>query len=216
MTDWNTYYQTRYQPDARRSVVWQPICAWLQRELPRNAAVLELGAGYCDFINNIQATRKVALDIHDAVRQAAQAGIEAHVGSCTKLDFLADASIDAVFASNLFEHLEMGQLRETLAEVLRVLKPGGKLLVIQPNFRYAYRDYFDDYTHVNIFTDLSLPDFFASAGFEISRVEPRFMPFSLKAGLPVHPALVWLYLRSPWRPKAGQMLVVARKPYVER
>jgi len=212
MTDWNRYYRTRYQPDGRRSGVWRIVCGWLQREIPGNACVLELGAGYCDFINHIQATRKVAVDIHETVRSAAKAGVEAHVGSCTQLSFLGDASANCVFASNLFEHLEMPALRQTLAEVLRVLKPGGKLLVIQPNFRYSYRDYFDDYTHVNIFTDLSLPDLMASAGFEITRVEPRFLPFSLKAGLPAHPALVWLYLRSPWRPKAGQMLVVARKP----
>ena len=216
MTDWNRYYRTRYQPDPRRGPVWKVICDWLQREIPKTAAVLELGAGYCDFINNIQASRKLAVDIHDAVRQSAAAGVEAYVGNCARLQFLADASIDAVFASNLFEHLEMPQLRETFAEILRVLKPGGKLLVIQPNFRYSYRDYIDDYTHVSIFTDLSLPDLFASAGFEITRVEPRFLPFSLKAGLPAHPALVWLYLRSPWRPKAGQMLVIVRKPYVER
>jgi ubiquinone/menaquinone biosynthesis C-methylase UbiE len=183
----------------------------LQREVPCEGAVLDLGAGYCELINNIRAARRIAVDIHEGVRSAAVAGVETHVGSCAQLDFLGDASVDAVFASNLFEHLEMPQLRQTLNEVLRVLKPGGKLLVIQPNFRYCYRDYFDDYTHVSIFTDLSLPDLLASAGFEIIRVEPRFMPFSLKSGLPVHPWLVWLYLRSPWRPKAGQMLVVARK-----
>lgn len=212
MTDWNRYYRTRYQPDPRRSVVWRPICAWLQREIPGNASILDLGAGYCDFINNIKGARKVAVDINETVRSAAAPGVEANVGSCTDLSFLSDASMDVVFASNLFEHLEMPQLRVTLAEVLRLLKPGGKLLVVQPNFRYAYRDYFDDYTHVSIFTDLSLPDLFSCAGFGITRVEPRFMPFSLKAGLPVHPSLVWLYLRSPWRPKAGQMLVVSHKP----
>ena len=66
---------------------------------------------------------------------------------------------------------------------------------------------------MSIFTDLSLPDLLASTGFEITKVEPRFMPFSLKSGLPVYPWLVWLYLRSPWRPKAGQMFVVACKPH---
>ena len=124
MTDWARYYQTRYQPDRRRGQVWRVICQWLQREVPVDGTVLELGAGYCDFINNIQAARRLAVDIHEAVRSAANAGVETHVGSCTLLDFLGDASVNAVFASNLFEHLEMPQLRQTLSEVLRALKPG--------------------------------------------------------------------------------------------
>jgi SAM-dependent methyltransferase len=211
MTDWARYYKTRYVPDPRRSVVWKAICEWLQREIPSDGTVLELGAGYCDFINNIRAARKVAVDINEDVRKSAAEGVETHVGSCGHLPFVVGASVDAVFTSNLFEHLERRELRDTLSEILRVLKPGGKLLVIQPNFRYCFREYFDDYTHVAVFTDLSLPDLLAASGFEISRVEPRFMPFSLKSGLPVHPLLVRLYLRSPWRPRAGQMLVVARK-----
>src|SRR5207245_830083 len=110
------------------------ICEWLQAEVPTAGTVLELGAGYCDFINNIRAARKLAVDVSATVRQSVATGIEAHVGSCTRLAFATDESVDAVFASNLFEHLEVAELRETLAEILRVLRPAGKLLVIQPNF----------------------------------------------------------------------------------
>jgi len=173
--------------------------------------VLELGAGYCEFINSIQAARKVAVDISETVRQAAKGDVEAHVGSCTRLDFAAADSMDVIFASNLFEHLQLSEVQRTLGEVRRVLKPGGKLLVIQPNFRYSYRDYFDDYTHVTIFTDRSLSDVIAAAGLEIVKVTPKFIPFSLKSRLPVVPFLIRLYLRSPVRPFAGQMLIVARK-----
>ena len=211
MTDWSSYYQTRLQHDPRRAKVWRQICAWLQREIPTNASVLELGAGYCDFINHIQAARKVALDVSDTVRTTAAGDVETHVGTCTQLSFAKDGSFDVVFASNLFEHLPLLQFEQTLQEVRRVLKPGGKLLIIQPNFRYSYRDYFDDYTHVMIYTDRSLSDVIAAAGLDLVRVMPRFMPFSIKSRLPVVSALVWLYLRSPFKPFAGQMLIVARK-----
>jgi ubiquinone/menaquinone biosynthesis C-methylase UbiE len=211
MTDWNRYYQTRFQSDPRRVVVWKCVCSWLQREIPAEASVLELGAGYSDFINNIRAKKKVAVDVAETVRQAAGKDVETHVGSCTQLAFAGESSFDVVFASNLFEHLTLPDLEQTLSEVRRVLKPGGKLLLIQPNFRYCYRDYFDDYTHVMIYTDRSLCDVLAAAGLEPVRVMPRFLPFSMKSRLPAAAPLVWLYLRSPIKPFAGQMFIVARK-----
>ena len=211
MTDWNQYYRTRFQPDPRRGKVWKLICDWLRSEIPADATVLELGAGYCDFINNVGARRKLALDMSDTVRTAAGKDVETHVGSCTNLSFSGDATIDVVFASNLFEHLTLAEFRQALGEIRRVLKRGGKLIVVQPNFRYSYRDYYDDYTHVMAYTDLSLPDVIAEAGLEPVRVLPRFMPFSMKSRLPVIAPLIWLYLRSPFKPAAGQMLVIARK-----
>ncbi|MDW8343150.1 MAG: class I SAM-dependent methyltransferase [Verrucomicrobiae bacterium] len=214
MTDAVRYYQTRFQPDPRRAKVWRVICGWLQREVPCEAHVLDLGAGYCDFINQIQAARKVALDLADQVRFAAAPGVETHVGSCTDLSFAGDGAFDIVFASNLFEHLTLPNLELTLSEVHRVLRPNGKLIVMQPNFRYCYREYFDDYTHVMIYTHRSLCDVLRGAGLKPERVHPRFLPYSMKSRLPSAPALVWLYLRSPIKPFAGQMLVVARKSLV--
>ncbi len=58
------------------------------------------------------------------------------------------------------------------------------------------------------------PDLLVASGFEVTRVHSRFLPFSMKGRMPVHPLLVRLYLRSPWRPCAGQMLVVAQKPRI--
>ena len=84
---------------------------------------------------------------------------------------------------------------------------------MQPNFRYAYRHYFDDYTHRSMFTHVSLAEPAALARVCASlRVEPRFLPYSMRESrLPVTPWLVRAYLRSPIKPRAGQMLLVAQK-----
>ena len=192
-------------------MVWKCICEWLQPEIASDAAVVEFGAGYCDFINNIKAGRKLAVDMSTAVHESAAPDVEAHVGSCIDCAFLPDAAMDVVFASNLLEHLTVPDGTAALHEAWRILKRGGKLIIIQPNFRYCYRDYFDDYTHVAVYTDASLPDLIKASGFAISRLEPRFMPFSMKGRMPVAPWLIRLYLRSPIRPLAGQMLIVAKK-----
>jgi hypothetical protein len=85
-------------------------------------------------------------------------------------------------------------------------------VVIQPNFRYAWRRYFDDYTHRAVFTDVSLPALLRSHGFRVDLVQPRFLPYSMRgATMPIRPWMVRAYLHSPIKPMAGQMLVVAHK-----
>jgi len=205
------YFETRFAPDPSRAGVWGAIVRHLRPYLPRNGAVLELGAGYCAFINAVEARERHALDLFPDLPGHAAPGVRTHVQGCDDLAGFADASLDVVFASNLFEHLDRAQLGRTLVEVRRVLRPGGRLILMQPNYRYCSREYFDDYTHLLVFTHVSLPDVLAAHGFTVERVVPRFMPFSLKSRLPRWPWLVDLYLAQPFRPFAKQMLVVARR-----
>jgi predicted SAM-dependent methyltransferase len=64
--------------------------------------------------------------------------------------------LDVVFTSNLLEHVSRAEVRKTLTEIRRVLKPGGRLLLIQPDYRYCAREYFDDYTHQMVFSHVSI------------------------------------------------------------
>ena len=127
---------------------------------------------------------------------------------------LPNTSLGAVVASNFFEHFTLEDGAAILAEAKRVLRPGGRLIVVQPNFRLEPRRYFDDYTHRTIFTDQGFSDFVEANGFRIIRCEPRFLPFSMKSRLPTAEWLVRLYLSLPVRPLAGQFLPVAEKPKV--
>jgi SAM-dependent methyltransferase len=206
----DTYFAARLPQHPARTKLWTVLCRYLQGDIPPSGAVLELGGAYCDFINNIEAAEKHVVDVYEGIRTAANPDVKTYVQSCTRLDSFASGSLDAVFASNLFEHLTREELLETLREIRRVLRPEGRLLIIQPNFKYAFREYFDDYTHVQIFTDISLQDLLHANGFHVVRSIPRFLPFSLKSGGPKWSWLLWAYLRSPWRPLAGQMYLVAR------
>jgi ubiquinone/menaquinone biosynthesis C-methylase UbiE len=127
------------------------------------------------------------------------------------MDFFEDGCADAVFASNLVEHLTREEFEKTLNESGRILKDGGRLCLLQPNFKYSFRNYFDDYTHVSIWTHISLADFLESKGWHVDLLLAKYLPLTLKSRLPVHPALIWLYLVSPLKPLAGQMLLVATK-----
>ncbi len=194
-----------------RDCLWQVLCGYLDRYIPPGSRVLELGGGHCCFINHITAAQKHVVDLFEGVARYASKDVQTHIGSCTDLRAFGDRSFDTVFASNLFEHLTAEQLALTLDEVARVLKRGGRLIVIQPNFKYCYRSYFDDYTHVSVHTHLSLADLVFAHGLRPELVRGRFLPFSLRNRGPKWPWLLWLYLRSPWKPAAAQMLIVAAK-----
>jgi ubiquinone/menaquinone biosynthesis C-methylase UbiE len=171
---------------------------------------LELAAGYGDFTTAAPCRRRVAMDINPGLVDLLGPPIEAEVGDCTDLARFEDHSFDVVFASNFLEHLEWEGIDRCTGEVARVLRPGGRLLLLQPNFRLQPKRYFDDYTHRTIFTDQSLTDYLTSRGFEVDRCEARFLPLTMKSRLSAGHHLVPYYLRLPWRPLAGQMLVSAR------
>jgi ubiquinone/menaquinone biosynthesis C-methylase UbiE len=46
----------------------------------------------------------------------------------------SDQTFDSISCVEVIEHLELKQTREILAEFIRVLKPGGKLIVTTPNY----------------------------------------------------------------------------------
>ena len=207
----HAYYRTRFSHVAGRGRVWRAICRYLERYVPPRASILDLGAGYCSFINEIRCAEKHAVDIFPGFKEFAAPDVHAIVGPCWELGRFDDGRLDVVFSSNLLEHLSRTEVFETLREVKRVLRPGGRLLIIQPNFRYCARQYFDDYTHQFVFSHVSLGDLVASMGFRIDVVIPRFLPLTLKSRLPQWGWAVSLYLRLPIRPLAKQMLLVATR-----
>jgi hypothetical protein len=205
------YHGTRFRPDARRETLWATLCgSYFQRLIEPEFHVLELGAGYANFINNIRCRTRTAVDLWPGLPAHVASGVTSHVGAVTDLEFLPDASVDFVFASNLFEHLTQAQFAEVLAALRRKVRQGATLNIVQPNYRRAYREYFDDYTHVTVYSDVSLCDFLEAHGWRVVECVPGFLPFSLKGSLPVWPWLIRLYLRLPWKPLAKQMFVRAQ------
>lgn len=206
----DVYHATRFAPDPRRRVLWQTlVAAVFQKQIPPDATVLELGAGYGEFINAVRARRRLAVDVWPGFLAHLDAGVEGLVTRVSELDAVPDGAVDYVFSSNCFEHIPQAELVACLAQLRRKLKPGGRLTIVQPNFKYCAREYFDDYTHVAIYTERSLADLLTAHGFRVTQCEPRFMPFSIKGRLPVQPWLIRLYLMSPFKPFAKQMMLSA-------
>jgi hypothetical protein len=80
-----------------------------------------------------------------------------------------------------------------------------RLIVLQPNFKFSFKQYFDDYTHKTIFTDKSLIDFLGALGFKCELNYPKFLPYSVKSKFGGFSWLIPFYLLSPIKSFAGQM-----------
>ena len=205
------YFRTRFAPDVRREVLWRTLWRYhFSRLVLESDCVLELGAGYGHFINQVAAKRRIALDSWDEFVNYLQPGIESRVGSVTDLSFLEPSSVNFVFASNVFEHISQEDFASVLRQLKRALVTNGTLNILQPNYHYSYREYFDDYTHRTVYTHISIADFLDAHGYQVVECQPRFLPLTVKSSLPVSPILIRMYLSFRWKPLGKQMFIRAR------
>jgi SAM-dependent methyltransferase len=201
---------------ARRAAMWDVLCrVVLQRYVRPTDTVVDLGAGFCEFINAIGCARKIAVDTNRSLAVHAGAHVETLVGDVPAvLEQLGAECADVVFCSNFLEHLaDKDAVLAVLREVRRILAGGGRMIVLQPNIRYAYKEYWDFFDHHVALSHHSLGEALAMAGFEVEEVRPRFLPYTTKSRLPQAAWLLRLYLALPpaqWL-LGKQMLVVGRK-----
>ena len=132
---------------------------YFQRFVPAGSTVLEIGAGYCEFINSISPGKKIAVDINPETLNKARNDVEVIIAKSTDLASINQESIDVIFVSNFFEHLCRDDIVETLKECFRVLKEGGRILILQPNIRFVQRDYWMFFDHVTPVDDRPCANF---------------------------------------------------------
>ncbi len=197
-------------------VLWKVLIDdFLQQYVPSQSSVLDIGGGYCEFINQIRAEKKCLIDLNPDSKLFANPDVEVLNIDVLNLGdrLLFTEQFDRIFISNFFEHLSnKEELTQIILFCFNALKPSGSLLVIQPNFKYSYREYYDFIDHQLPITHLSLQELLETVGFEIDLMIPRFLPFSTK-GRPASPLLLKVYLRLPflWQFLGGQMFVKASK-----
>lgn len=151
---------------------------FFQKRIREDSTVLDIGAGPCLFINQIQARRRIALDANSDVRGQAGQGVEALVTEDLSLREIGDETIDYVFLSNFLEHLpDYLAVLDLLTRIHRKLKHGGSLLVLRPNYRLAASRYFDFIDHSMILTEASLLEALTAVGFQIKELKTRFLSF---------------------------------------
>jgi SAM-dependent methyltransferase len=201
---------------AGKQALWQVLCSQVFQDLvPEDGTVVDLGAGSCEFINNIVAARRIAVDLNPDTARFAERDVEVLTTSASEMSALANDSVDTVFTSNFFEHLPSKDLLlDVLRECHRVTKGDGRLVVVMPNVRYLPGRYWDYFDHHLPLTHLSLAEGLNLAGYDVVRVVPRFLPYTVKdARMTVRPWMVSTYLRlKPVWPVLGRQMLVVGVP----
>lgn len=198
-----------------RDRVWRVLASYFGQWFSSSAVVLDLGAGYCEFINNASARVKFAMDLNPRVRQQAAAGTTVLQQDCSDPWPLADGELDAVFTSNFLEHLPSKDLvRMVFSHAYRCLKPGGRLIAMGPNIKYVPGAYWDFFDHYIALTELSLSEALRSCGFEVEKQVARFLPYTMSDGrqFPIWMLRLYLAMPSAWPIFGKQFLVIGRKP----
>ena len=212
-------YAARFHRHERESKarLWRVLChEFFAGYVPDDACVVDLGAGYCDFVNNISARRRIAVDLNPDTARFAAPGVEVLQLPLERLSEAIDReTVDLAFASNIFEHLRSPEaLLKVLANVRTVLRPGGRLMIMQPNVRVVGGAFWDFFDHTLPLSERGMTEALEVAGFRVVERRARFLPYTTKSRLPQRAFLVRLYLR--FRPAqyllGKQMLVVAERP----
>ena len=200
---------------ARKHALWKVLGRHLQRYVPLHARVLDLACDRGYFIEHIRAGEKWASDIRD-MSSFLSDSVTFVQADGLELDRVAPANrFDVVFTSNYLEHLASGEEVIAQLEVIsRLLRPGGTVIILQPNIRLVGGAYWDFIDHKVALTEKSLTEAAELAGLEVVTVIKRFLPYTTKNRLPVSPSLARTYLafRPAWLLLGKQTLFIARRP----
>lgn len=190
------------------------VDSYFQQFVGPDDVVVDLGAGNCEFINSVRCREKIAVDLNpDVERHAVDA--KAIVTETRDMSAIPTGSVDVVFTSNFFEHLpNKAELVATLEECRRIIRPGGRLMVLMPNIRYLPGRYWDYFDHHLALTHHSLVEAVRITGFEPTLVRARTLPYTIKHTRMPH--WIWLVraymrLKIAWPIVGKQMFVVSQR-----
>ena len=120
--------------------------------------LLDVGCGRGEMLNSFAALglQVSGVDISKAAHALSPDLAISHCDMETdKLPF-SDNSFDIIFSKSVLEHIR--NTDHFVSEMRRVLKPGGVILCMVPDWESNYKIFFDDYTHKSPFTIVSLSD----------------------------------------------------------
>ena len=101
-------YQNRFKGELEnKNRIWKILCQnYFQKFIDsENDTVLDIAAGYGEFLNNIKAKKKLAIELNEEIKEYVKNDVEIIISDCKNISLLQSNSIDKIFISNFLEHL---------------------------------------------------------------------------------------------------------------
>lgn len=206
-------YQKRFSDYELRNDLWDVLVQdYFQKFVSKNDVVLDVPCGYAEFINKIQCKKKYAVDINPDSKKYVSKDVTFYKSSSSDIP-LKNNTVDKIFISNFFEHLTREDITSTIVELKRVLKKGGKVMVLQPNIRFAAKDYWMFFDHITPIDDRALEEAFGLHDLKLVKRVLRFVPFTSQSKLPAKKIFIKAYLKLPivWRIMGQQTFMIFEK-----
>lgn len=140
-------------------------------QFQRGWRLLETGCGRGEFLRGFQEVglEVVGVDMcHSSREFARDLDIQISIIGQEPLPF-EDASVDVIFSKSLVEHLANPEI--LMSEVDRLLKPGGLVITMTPDWESNQKTFYDDLTHVRPYTFKTLESLYEQFSLDLITVE---------------------------------------------
>jgi SAM-dependent methyltransferase len=155
----------------------------LRYKLPKGSRILDLGCGRGEFLRGFIRCGLNGYGVD-------QSSIAKSV--CPEAEILQsnleneplpyeDNYFDIVFSKSVLEHFYYPE--KLVMEIQRIVKPGGFIIAMVPDWESVYKTFYVDYTHRTPFTLNSFKEIFLINGFDDVKVE-KFMQLPFLWSLP--------------------------------
>ena len=165
------YYDYLYSKGYSSPEALRKALQWYLPSFNGFQRVLDIGCGNGEFLQLLQGAghEAVGVDIDPAmVEQCRQQGLTAVTADVRTWLPTQAGAFDAIFSSNVIEHLDAETVATIVAGAYAALRPGGLLLLGTPNPESAIvhlHEYWRDPTHVRLYSRQLLEFFLYNAGF---------------------------------------------------
>lgn len=140
--------------------------------MKKGGKLLDIGCGRGDFTRGFC---DLGLEVSGIDREKGDSemlqGIDVRVNQDLERDVfpLVDGSFDVVFSKSVIEHIR--DPNHFMKEMYRVLKPGGRVITMTPDWHSQMFIFYDDPTHIHPYTCTGLRDLFAMHGLKQPEAE---------------------------------------------